>query len=77
MSTTEKINEKFEALIKEGNEVLRKAGWDGNTYRTSHPATKDYIKFRTEALNIIKRVCGEESDHYKESLHLVPRGQPG
>lgn len=61
----ERLKERFESLLKEGEEVLRKNGWPSrDNYR--HPERVDYVRFRTEALNLIRRACGESSDHYRE-----------
>jgi len=67
----EKITEKFKALLAEGKQILQRAGWDGQEYHTSHPDDVSYVRFRTEALNLIKRSCGEQSDHYRELKRLA------
>ena len=30
------------------------------------PALNDYYRFRTESMNLVRRSCGENSDHYRE-----------
>jgi hypothetical protein len=60
----ERLKERFESLLKEGEGTLRRNSWPGDQYR--HPEQVDYIRFRTEALNLIRRACGENSDHYRE-----------
>ena len=71
MTIDEKITEKFKALLAEGQQILQRAGWDGQKYHTSHPDAVSYVRFRTEALNLIKRSCGEQSDHYRELKRLA------
>ena len=61
----EKIVEKFNKLLKEGEQIHSNSGWNGNFY-SQHPAGNDYIRFRTEALNLIEKVCGKNSPHYAE-----------
>jgi len=65
MENHEKIEKKFQKLLAEGQEIFRKHGWNGGNWN-SWPSAVDYIRFRTESLNLINRVCGEGSDHYKE-----------
>ena len=66
MNTHELIKESYARLIDEGRDVLRQAGWDGEEFRKRHPAENDYYRFRTQSMNLIRRSCGEDSDHYRE-----------
>lgn len=70
MSMQEHINKKFESLLQEGQQILSNCGWDGSDYQR-HPNDIDYRRFRTEAMNLVKRVCGEDSDHYQELKRLA------
>jgi hypothetical protein len=70
MKTQEFITLQFEGLVKEGQRILDAAGWNGDRYQR-HPAENDYFRFRTEALNLVRRSCGEASDHYKELRRLA------
>jgi hypothetical protein len=70
MSTQERIVQQFQELLAEGRQVLQAAGWDGSEMQR-HPPTPDYTRFRTSALNLIRRSCGENSDHYKELRRLA------
>lgn len=70
MDVKQKITEKFDRLIKEGELILRLNGWDGKEWH-SHPSEIDYLKWRTEALNLLRRVCGEDSEHYKQLLEIA------
>lgn len=66
MGTKEKITRKFEALLIEGDKILRQAGWNGRDYKIEFPDSIDYRRFRAEASNLIQRVCGRDSDHHRE-----------
>lgn len=70
MSTNEQIQAKFQALLREADQILSNSGWDGSRYYR-HPSDIDYRRFRAEAMNLIRRVCGETSDHYQELKRLA------
>lgn len=66
----ERLRQRFSALLKEGEGTLRQNGWPSkDNYR--HPEQVEYIRFRTEALNLIRRACGESSDHYRELRRIA------
>lgn len=66
----EKIKEKFEKLLAEGKKVFQECGWDGENW-PRWPSDIDYLRFRTESLNLVKRTCGEESEHYQQLRRLA------
>jgi hypothetical protein len=66
----EVLRTKFDGLLKEGEVVLRRHGWPSND-NYSHPEQVDYIRFRVEALNLVRRACGEKSDHYLELRRIA------
>jgi len=70
MSLEEKVKGKFERLLLEGKRVFQECGWDGKNWRR-HPSNVDYLRFRTEGLNLIRRACGEESEHYQQLRRLA------
>ncbi|MCX5772598.1 MAG: HEPN domain-containing protein [Candidatus Hydrogenedentes bacterium] len=70
MSIDERIAEKFKALLAEGKAILQRSGWNGQKYQSSIDDVA-YIRFRTEELNLIKRSCGEDSDHYQQLKTLA------
>lgn len=70
MSTQELVKQQFTKLVEEGRQILRAAGWDGSEVQR-HPPQHDYLRFRTEALNLVRRSCGEDSDHYRELRRLA------
>ena len=59
MSTQEKISNSFTQLIQEG----RRLGERGSN--------TDYLRFRAQAMNLIRRSCGASSDHYQELKRLA------
>lgn len=61
----EKIEERFKKLIGEGKSMLNKSGWNGQKYSNGNPSKIDYQKWRVQVVNLIERVCGKESIHYK------------
>ncbi|MCX6554293.1 MAG: DUF4145 domain-containing protein [Candidatus Aminicenantes bacterium] len=71
MNTHEMIKQLFSKLVAEGKKILEDTGWDGYEFQTNNIANNDYFRFRTEALNLIRRSCGENSDHYKELIRLA------
>ena len=66
----DKIMSKFSALLKEGNEILQQSGWDGKQYHR-FPSGVDYQRWRSEALNLIVRVCGRNSVHFDAMQRIV------
>ncbi|HTR35467.1 MAG TPA: hypothetical protein VMH80_06180 [Bryobacteraceae bacterium] len=62
--TDQKIEEQFDALLKEGHDILKRSGFDPNENQYYHfPSNVDYQRFRVRASNLINRVCGSESSH--------------
>ena len=73
MSTRDTILEAYAKLVQEGQRILSASGWDGKQYR-SHPGDKDYLQFRIGATNLVRRSCGEDSDHYQQLKRLAEGG---
>lgn len=71
MKTPDLISKRFEGLIAEGREILNRCGWTGYEYKAHFPPEDAYLRFRTEAMNLIRRSCGEDSDHYRELRRLA------
>lgn len=59
MSIYDKISDSFKQLIQEG----RRFGENGSN--------TDYFRFCAQAMNLIRRSCGESSDHYQELKRLA------
>lgn len=70
MNTQDLIKSQFNSLHEEGQKIIRSAGWDGSSM-SRHPSQIDYLRFRTAALNLVRRSCGENSDHYQELKRLA------
>jgi hypothetical protein len=68
--TDEKIKVKFDALLSEGKHILQACGWNGKEFR-NFPSDIDYTRWRTQAINLIERVCGRSSTHYKDIRALA------
>jgi len=66
----EKIIEKFNKLLAEGKQIFATSGWDGKNYRR-FPSNSDYLRFRTESLNLIEKVCGKNSAHCSELKRIA------
>ena len=69
MINQERIINKFNRLLDGGDRILVECGWNGKDFRRC-PNDIDYQRFKTQSLNITKRACGEDSDHYKELLRI-------
>jgi hypothetical protein len=70
MDVKKKIISKFDKLIEEGRKIFQECSYGGNIWYRP-PSDTDYLRWRTEALNLIKRVCGEDSAHYKQLLQIA------
>lgn len=70
MNTQELVKEQFRKLLEEGRRILQTVGWNGKEVE-DHPPKHDYLRFRTEALNLVRRSCGQNSDHYQELRRLA------
>src|SRR5437764_10471971 len=55
MGGNEVAQQSFTRLVTEGRGLLR-----------NDPTDVAYTRFRTEAMNLVRRVCGQHSDHYIE-----------
>lgn len=70
MKTQDLITSSFARLVEEGRHILQRAGWDGDEFQ-KYPAEDDYYRFRTESMNLVRRSCGEDSDHYRELKRIA------
>jgi hypothetical protein len=69
MNTQGQILAAFEELDTECANVFRRYGWDGANFR-DWPSSSDYMHIRTRITNLVRRVCGETSDHYQNLVNL-------
>lgn len=60
------IEARFEELLKEATDELKRVGWDGSQHAQQGHYARDsvHIHVLTAGLNLLKRVCGTDSDHY-------------
>jgi hypothetical protein len=70
----DKIEAKFVRLLTEGRNTLALHGFNGKDYHR-FPANGDYVRIRTEAMNLIHRVCGDSSSHYRAIKSLAESEQ--
>lgn len=69
----EDILSHFQTLIESAEETLRTC--DTSLTGEPKPRDDDYFSFRTQALNLIQRVCGEESNHYRALQKLASENE--
>jgi HEPN domain-containing protein len=70
MTAQDRASDSFRRLIADGRRVVAAGGWSGDNYQR-FPAADDYFRFRTEAMNLVRRTCGSDSDHYRELKRLA------
>ena len=70
MDTHELIKQCYIRLIEEGRQILQRGGWDGKNF-DRHPPDNEYVRFRMESMNLVRRSCGEDSDHYREFKRMA------
>jgi len=71
MEIQEKIKQKFEKLLSNGQEILRSCGYSASEGLQQWPSNVDYLRFRSEATNLLLRVCGKQSPHYLEMINIA------
>ena len=69
----EDILSNFQTLIESAEETLRTC--DTSLTGEPKPRDDDYFSFRTQALNLIQRVCGEKSHHYRALQKLASENE--
>jgi len=70
MNLRQIVLDSFIKLIDEGKKIMVDNGWNGKEFY-SFPNSMDYLRFRTEAMNLIRRSCGEDSDHYNQIKQIA------
>ena len=70
MNMQDKIKEEFKRVIAEGESIISTCGFTGREYKIQVPNGMEYLRLRTQAMNLIRRVCGLDSDHYLELRRL-------
>jgi hypothetical protein len=75
MHIRERILREFEELILEARQIISAGGFDGDSGWRKWPRPDEYLRIRTRAQNLIRRACGENSDHYKSLLRFSEQGR--
>jgi len=71
-SLDELIEKKFKKLFDHAEKIIADVGWSRDYDKLSaNPNPIEYNSWKTEARNVIKRLCGEDSEHYKEFLEVT------
>lgn len=75
MKLDERINARYQELLKSCETILQKHGWDGKDWH-SYPSELEYNQWYTSAKNLIEKACGKNSSHYKqiEDLYIRNKG---
>lgn len=75
--TDDKIEAKFGGLESEALGIMADGGWDPNdAYEWQRsPSPVDYKRWRTEAMNLIERVCGRNSAHFQAIKRIAESEQ--
>jgi hypothetical protein len=66
MDVQNRALEEFRELRQECLRVLRDCGWSPGRNLQRNPSSEDYARIRTRAMNLVRRTCGENSDHYRQ-----------
>jgi len=65
------IEKKFNKLFLLAEEIISESGWNKTkTKLFSDPNTIKYSSWKIEVRNLIKKVCGNNSEHYKEFIEV-------
>ena len=65
------ILKEFVEIIGLARNSLDQSGWDGGTTWRRYPNVNDYLRIRTRGLNLVRRVCGANSDHFQALQRLA------
>lgn len=71
MNNSDQIVAEFASLIDESWKILTACGWNGGKWDNSWPSEDDYLRIRTRASNLIRRVCGVDSEHHLELKQIA------
>jgi hypothetical protein len=56
----------FKELREECLRILHESGWSPGRNLQRNPSSEDYARIRTRIMNLVRRTCGEDSDHYRQ-----------
>ncbi|UCD73982.1 MAG: hypothetical protein JSV91_09335 [Phycisphaerales bacterium] len=66
--------DEFVRLTRRGHELLHICGWDGRKYTAFKPAGLECMKFRAQALSLIRSVFGSDSSYHRYLQKLAEDG---
>jgi HEPN domain len=72
----DRILQEFRGLISDCRGILKACGYRETelTWRI-WPGDDDYLRIRTRALNLARRACGEDSDHFQSLFRLAKKDE--
>ncbi|MHA1500143.1 MAG: DUF4145 domain-containing protein [Promethearchaeota archaeon] len=73
MNLKDKLEDHFQKLIKEGENILNKCGYFNGNYGAVNPSLLDYNKWYSSAKNLIGKVCSAQGIHYKQIEDIYTR----
>src|ERR1700730_11027532 len=81
VTSLEQIVTAFTDLISEGRLIMQNCGYGsqldfGSEGWRHWPPQADYLRVRARAVNLVERVCGEKSAHYRELGEATPVNTP-
>jgi len=78
MNLKDKLEDHFQKLIKEGENILNKCGYTRSEFIHFFPSGLEYNKWYSSAKNIIEKACGTQGIHYKqiEDIYTRNKGNP-
>lgn len=74
MGLNERLDTRFQELLKEAETILQIHLWDGRQW-DSYPTELEYNQWYTSAKNLIEKTCGKNSSHYKQIEDLYVRNK--
>ena len=74
--TRDRVLADFTTLVENGNLLLQEGGFNGTDWGTRWPNGVRSAELLMRARNLIRRTCGEESDHYRDLLELSKGLEP-
>lgn len=73
MEAQERILAELKELIAQCRKILAECRPEGHLWKVRWPTPDEYQHIRTRALNLTRRACGEDSDHYAALVRLAER----
>ena len=76
MNLKDRLEDHFQKLIKEGEDILKKCGYFNGHYGAVNPSHLEYNKWYSSAKNLIGKACSAQGIHYKqiENIYILKKG---